>query len=146
MCAACSLGHLDHDCLPGSIFVVVLQCAVGYLLLQKENIFRTLVSGWCEIPQINKPLDTSFCNMTLLPGVPRSNVLWCAPCHRCQQNPSAADSCRRRSGPRWLRLGSTGPAAAPSGSAAGCRRIAGSHTHTHRLEVKMGSRPGRWLR
>lgn len=31
----CSLGHLDHYCLPGSVFV--LQRSVGCLLLRKQN-------------------------------------------------------------------------------------------------------------
>lgn len=29
-----SLGHLDHDCLPGSVFVEILQRSIGCLLLK----------------------------------------------------------------------------------------------------------------
>ncbi|TNN68007.1 hypothetical protein EYF80_021799 [Liparis tanakae] len=31
--SGCSLGHLDHDCLPGSVFVKILQRPIGCSLL-----------------------------------------------------------------------------------------------------------------
>lgn len=67
------------------------------------------------------------------PALPHSNGSGFAFGHRIREPPCGADSCRRHSAPLWLKLGLPAPAAAPSESAAGCRRIAGPHTHTQKF-------------
>lgn len=77
-----------------------------------------------------------FMTLVCVLCVHHSIGLGSACCHGTLQPPCGADSCRRHSAPQWLKLELPAPAAAPSESAAGYHRIAGSHRHTD-TQIKM---------
>lgn len=99
--------------------------------LLHEQTFHTY-SLWLEIETCarrKQKRDLSlFVHSSSSPllGIPHSNVSRSACRHRTLEPPCGAGSCSRHSAPQWLKSELPAPAAAPSESTAGCRRIAGN--------------------